>query len=456
MKLERFQGTAINGYLNFDVSFLEGLTFLTGINGTGKTSALNAIASLLMPRLDYLATQQFDSISVLIEESGEPVRLWAEKLEDVTVLRCSKFPDTEIEFETYYDTSEFGIYKSKELENEHYKKLLDLHAKNEIMQYILDLPTPMFLGLDRRSRSLDSDNTIPRRFSNRQRTVRKNNIFGTTLVGSLSEALYFAENTILDCIRRKSSLDKKFRDTLIFELLNFPLTEFTGFREDDVYFSEDQLAITKENVYRIPKLLDLDNDAITVRLNEIFKFIEDNIEAASEFSEDDDFEDTWESPAFRARLALSENRSSLAKINTLSELVKEYTEEISQIYQIVHNFVDKVNSFILDSEKTLQFDDRGILSFSVGDETNQRDLRTLSSGEIQLIVIFAHLYFNPETKKANVFIIDEPELSLHVQWQAKFVDAILSSSERTQFIMATHSPTVIMHRVGQCVEINSK
>ncbi|WP_411052969.1 AAA family ATPase [Tritonibacter sp. SIMBA_163] len=54
-----------------------------------------------------------------------------------------------------------------------------------------------------------------------------------------------------------------------------------------------------------------------------------------------------------------------------------------------------------------------------------------------------------------MFIIDEPELSLHLQWQAKFVAAVLDSSTNTQFIMATHSPTVIMKRVDLYKEIRS-
>ena len=36
--------------------------------------------------------------------------------------------------------------------------------------------------------------------------------------------------------------------------------------------------------------------------------------------------------------------------------------------------------------------------------------------------------------RANVFIINEPELSLHVQWQEKFVDGIMEASRETQFI----------------------
>jgi predicted ATPase len=36
------------------------------------------------------------------------------------------------------------------------------------------------------------------------------------------------------------------------------------------------------------------------------------------------------------------------------------------------------------------------------------------------------------------------------------VEAVQSSSQNTQFIMATHSPTVILDRVDLCREIRSK
>lgn len=457
MKLTRFQGVAINGYLDFDLEFFDELTFLTGINGTGKTTALNAIASLLMPRLDYLATHQFDSISVVIEENGEPVRLSAEKLGEETVLKCSKYPDAEVAFEAFADPFDYRTYKANEMEEKYYKDLMAHFANSEIVEFILNLPTPMFLGLDRRSRSLDTERPITRRLPPRAPSKGKRNIFGSSLSGSLEEAQYFAENTVFECQRRKIRLDRKFRDNLIFELLNFPLNDFSGFMTDDVLVSKKKLSTAKKNVYQIPELLDLDSDAILPRLNKLFEFIEENIVLAGQpEKEDPDDDEPWNKPAFRARLALAENRSSIEKINALSGLVTEYTKNIDEIFQKVEEFVQKVNSFIHDSDKTIAFDERGHLSFRVGDEPAERDLRSLSSGEIQLIVIFAHLYFNPETEKANVFIIDEPELSLHVQWQARFVDAVLGSSQNTQFIMATHSPTVIMNRVEQCKEIRSK
>ena len=80
-------------------------------------------------------------------------------------------------------------------------------------------------------------------------------------------------------------------------------------------------------------------------------------------------------------------------------------------------------------------------------------MSSFSSGEAQIFVILTHLSFNPSAKKANVFIIDEPELSLHVYWQELFVDSVISANNEIQLIMATHSPSIILDRLSSCVDI---
>ena len=57
--------------------------------------------------------------------------------------------------------------------------------------------------------------------------------------------------------------------------------------------------------------------------------------------------------------------------------------------------------------------------------------------------MIAHLIFYEDRKQPGVFIIDEPELSLHLAWQEIFVKSIQQASPKTQFILATHSPSII-------------
>ena len=70
-------------------------------------------------------------------------------------------------------------------------------------------------------------------------------------------------------------------------------------------------------------------------------------------------------------------------------------------------------------------------------------LNQLSSGEKQEIILFYELIF--ESEKNTHLLIDEPEISLHIEWQLKFLDDLLKIVENKQFkvTVATHSPQII-------------
>lgn len=63
----------------------------------------------------------------------------------------------------------------------------------------------------------------------------------------------------------------------------------------------------------------------------------------------------------------------------------------------------------------------------------------LSSGEKHLIKIL----LSSMTAGPNTVLIDEPELSMHIDWQRLFVKTITSLNPRCQLILASHSPEVM-------------
>jgi predicted ATP-binding protein involved in virulence len=64
--------------------------------------------------------------------------------------------------------------------------------------------------------------------------------------------------------------------------------------------------------------------------------------------------------------------------------------------------------------------------------------------------MLAHLSLNKRLAGSGVFIVDEPELSLHIGWQEQFVDAIQQANPKVQLILATHSPAIILEREENC------
>jgi ABC-type glutathione transport system ATPase component len=67
----------------------------------------------------------------------------------------------------------------------------------------------------------------------------------------------------------------------------------------------------------------------------------------------------------------------------------------------------------------------------------------LSSGEKQMLAILLTVLV--EDNKPYVLFMDEPEVSLHIEWQKQLIDLILELNPNVQIILTTHSPAVIMN-----------
>jgi len=66
----------------------------------------------------------------------------------------------------------------------------------------------------------------------------------------------------------------------------------------------------------------------------------------------------------------------------------------------------------------------------------------LSSGEKQLLIILLTVLV--QDNKQSILFMDEPETSLHIDWQRKLIGHIRELNPNVQVIIATHSPDIIM------------
>jgi energy-coupling factor transporter ATP-binding protein EcfA2 len=136
-----------------------------------------------------------------------------------------------------------------------------------------------------------------------------------------------------------------------------------------------------------------------------------------------------EDASVRAVMAtyLDDTRRKLASLEPLSRRLQLFTAFLNQHYG--------TKSVLIDQEK----------GFRITVEGADEDLppASLSSGERQILVLAHQILFRAQP--ATLVLIDEPELSLHVVWQATFVDDLARMGEVDQlsFLLATHSPTLI-------------
>lgn len=128
-------------------------------------------------------------------------------------------------------------------------------------------------------------------------------------------------------------------------------------------------------------------------------------------------------------------------------LLMKVSDEIAAQESDIIEFQTVCNSY-LEPEKEMHYDDVKF-TLEIHDETGRPiDLSVLSSGEKQVISLFSHLYLDPVG--TQFVIIDEPELSLSVPWQKKFLPDIVNSGRCNFLLAVTHSPFVYQNSLGSC------
>ena len=101
--------------------------------------------------------------------------------------------------------------------------------------------------------------------------------------------------------------------------------------------------------------------------------------------------------------------------------------------------------------KRVAVSENGILVTTPGGQP--LNLEMLSSGEQHELVLLYDLLFR--VSQDALIMIDEPELSLHVAWQEKFLDDIEEIAKLSKFrvLLATHSPQIIGERFDLAIEL---
>jgi len=93
--------------------------------------------------------------------------------------------------------------------------------------------------------------------------------------------------------------------------------------------------------------------------------------------------------------------------------------------------------------------------FIFTDIRNRRvDIESLSSGEQHELVLVNDLLFN--TKQDTLLLIDEPEISLHIAWQKKFLSDLqgIIKLAPMDIVLSTHSPQLIGEHIDLAIQLN--
>lgn len=116
-------------------------------------------------------------------------------------------------------------------------------------------------------------------------------------------------------------------------------------------------------------------------------------------------------------------------------------EFVDNLYAPKNLFIKIVNELFSQTGKHINIDNSR-LEFVIDDEDKHISMYDLSSGEKQLIYILLTVLL--EGGKDYILFMDEPEISLHVDWQECLIEKIQLLNPNCQMLIATHAPSLLL------------
>lgn len=104
----------------------------------------------------------------------------------------------------------------------------------------------------------------------------------------------------------------------------------------------------------------------------------------------------------------------------------------------IEKFFDLINQLFASTGKSIDIDDKNRVVFLK--DGRVIEMERLSAGEKQILLLLFTLFLMED--KPTVLLLDEPEISLHIEWQDKLVALMHDLNPNCQIIMTTHSPNI--------------
>ena len=457
MLIRRAIFTNLHGHINKNVAFWPGVNVLIGVNGSGKTSILNAIAWILspgslqngLPAAYLLSNLQFDRIEIAFTVPGQRrhKRVIARRAERDIEIAISESTDVlriptrrsieRLPPRRFPRRSQWTAFEDPSTVIGRY---LDDHRDNEVLQYLNSLPKPLYLPLNRQwLRESDYLATVPP--GTHEQLPASAGYLPIPGVLDLAESAYLSvQASILD-------LNEELRQDLVASLFEPPLPS----RLQTKVWALEEVKATKERILKT-----LDNLGITDAQTFTAEYF-GRLEAVAEKLAGQTFpQDFTKHPDSDLWLEWLLDVSHLARrAEQLLHLIERYDQKYTAATKVTNSFLASVNSFVGDSGKDLAFGTTGKLLVNLpGHDPIQAT--DLSSGELQLLTFFTFLYFGSEGSSQQFpVIIDEPELSLHLGWQRRYLLAVHEVNPQAQFIVATHSPEIAADFQDRIINISA-
>lgn len=420
--IKRVELKGIHKRYNLEMDFNESLNILYGQNGTGKSTLIHIIANVANCDFLRFAFLEFTSIKVTYSNDAHVCVTQTEANDEKSV---SIETDTGAKFS--FDKRD-AYETSRLLEDERYsieyepvliKKLAEFVKVNNI-RHIETSYFPAFRTmLEAWSSQRDAGAQHPRRrndFYVKQATNFSRKLFGEFLPAINYPSPIDIENSLRDQIRDRQINIARYEISVFSDSF---VKVFSALLEGrSVEASAEQLLheisqLTAESTGS--KLGDFEENSNT------FKNLQELVKKSSRLG---DLKSSASGALAVYRDALKERQS----------YQQEAFKEIDTYFEVVNSFLEKKElSYSIDKHRRIP---KVGLKFPDGTWSS---IKVMSSGERQLLTM---LYAVNRMSGNAAVLIDEPEISLHIDWQEDLLEKMMKQLGDRQIIVCTHSPAI--------------
>lgn len=379
----KIQSVTINGFwqrLNCSCSFNDDVNIIIGRNGTGKTTFMNLLHSILSLDLDSINNADFNSAEIKLKDKKKTKTIKVKKLESDTS------PFSKIEYQLSSKKHTIRLFNTDD-------RRISLSYRRRVHDETEELRTELAKLV-----SLSSLSVYRLRNSDDFEVKDK---YGSRFINPVD---YKLSELIQELTKYQLELSQKARDIAL-ELQKEVLASILYSKEDmenpayNINFNKEE---EKQNLLNAYTQLNAIDQNIRKKISFHVETINNTISELKNKSES----------GFDIR-----SIEALRKTQKIIKMSLTSKEKTSKIFSPIEQFLSILRNFITDKEFHFQ---SGLLV--INNTYGPIVLESLSSGEKQLLILFIETLL--QRGQQYIFLTDEPELSLHIQWQRNIIPAI--------------------------------
>lgn len=386
--------------------------FIIGRNGTGKTTLINLINACLTADVSILLAQSFDSVLFVLKEDGKTQTPTIEVIKDESspdsplqyAVRPSSKGDPTVFFPIQNEIREVRLASGRIIRRREPISRNDPNGPLALRKVLMSLFRKTWLSLQRAEDDLefsdefdDIRNLVDYKLSNVFNELTRYFSRLDSLVAD--ETKEFQKEWFLFFLSAKAEVSPKDFGEIDFAQEKSALASiFEKFNLDKLHYAD----LLEERFSKLERIKSGQVDEKTSGLSEL-SMILDTI-----------------------------------RLHSLVDKWKDLQDAQIQTYEPKTQFIEICSDLLY--AKRLEVDRSNKISI-ISDDNNNIPIQFLSSGEKQLLIFLSETLL--QEKERHLFLADEPELSLHIEWQIDLVPSLLKINPNAQVLFATHSPDIV-------------